>query len=94
VEVRRKHARAKEDSHQCLRQSFWGGWQGRRRRSEHEGRRRRGVWRMGISPCTNLVTAASPGQAPLDATPPKHKLTAGKVYGANPALRASVFIME
>ena len=28
---------------------------------------KRGVWRMGFPPCTNLVTATSPDQAPLDA---------------------------
>ena len=54
--------------------------------------RRRGVWRMGISPCSNLVTATSPGQAPLPSPPSKCKLTADKAYGASPALRASVFI--
>ena len=30
----------------------------------------RGVWRMGFPPCTHLVTATSPDQAPLDAPLP------------------------
>ena len=49
---------------------------------------------MGISPCFNLATATSPGQAPLPSPPSKCKLTADKAYGAIPALRASVFIRE
>ena len=52
------------------------------------------MWRMGISPCSNLVTATSPGQAPLPSPPSKCKLTADKAYGASPALRASVFIIS
>ena len=43
-----------------------------------------------VFPCANSVTATSPGQAPLE-HPPKRKLTTAKVYGASPALRASVF---
>ena len=64
----------------------------RRKHAEAEEKQRRGVGRMGISPCSKLVTATSPGQAPLPSPPSKCKLTADKAYGASPALRASVFI--